>query len=109
MSGESHGILTDRDRHGRFKRGNNARDAKLIRIMAKAEELRHEYFPCGGETLMDANRLRLAAKYYVDAECCRDLVVSQRAVRCAEYLLSKIKREEEPLPLLDEMLAKVGK
>jgi len=104
MSGESHGILTDRDRHGRFKRGNNARDAKLIRIMAKAEELRHEYFPCGGETRMDASRLMLAAKHYVTAETCRDPVVSQRATRCAEYLVSKIKRQEEPLPLLDELL-----
>jgi len=30
-------------------------------------------------------------------------------VRCAEYLLAKIKREEESLPTIDEMLAKVGK
>ena len=46
----------------------------------------------------------LAAKHYVTAETCRDPIVSQRATRCAEYLLSKIKREEEPLPLLDELL-----
>jgi hypothetical protein len=105
MVGTPNGILADRDpRTGRFKRGNNARDAKAIKITAKAEELRREYFPCGGESVMDANRLRLAAQHYVIAETVRDPVVSQRSIRVAEYLLAKIKREEEPLPLLDELL-----
>jgi hypothetical protein len=39
---------------------------------------------------MDANRLKLAAAHYVDADLCRDPVVRQRATRCAEYLLSKL-------------------
>jgi len=105
MDGAANGAVTDRDwQTGCFRRGNNARAAKALKIMQKAEELRHEYFPCGGETVMDGNRLRLAAKHYVDAETARDPVVSQRATRCAEYLLSKVKREEEPLPLLDELL-----
>ena len=56
------------------------------------------------DSRMDASRLMLAAKHYVTAETCRDPVVSQRATRCAEYLLSKVKREEEPLPLLDDLL-----
>lgn len=103
MNGEPHGIATNHDRLGRFTRGNKARSAKLIRIMAKAEELRREYFPCGGESIMDGNRLRLAARHYVIAETARDPVVSQRSTRCAEYLLSKIKREEEPLPTLKEL------
>jgi hypothetical protein len=106
MGGAANGILADRDRQtGRFRRGNNARTAKAIKIAAKAEELKHEYFPCGGESVMDGNRLRLAARHYVDAETCRDRVVAQRATRCAEYLLSKIRREEAPLPTIDEMLA----
>jgi hypothetical protein len=111
MHGEPHRILTDEDRFGRsdrdqlgrFKRGNNARYAKEIRIAAKVEQLRHEFFPCGGESQMDASRLMLAAKHYVTAETCRDPVVSQRATRCAEYLLTKIKRQEEPVPSLEEL------
>lgn len=103
MHGEPHGILTDRDRRGRFKPGNNARDAKLIKVAAKVEQLRHEYFPCGGETIMDANRLLLAAKHYVIAEDARDPTVCVRSTRTAEYLLAKIRRVEEPLPSLSEM------
>jgi len=104
MDGSAIGALTDRDPFtGRFKRGNRGRYTKLIRIAAKAEELRREYFPCGGETVMDANRLQLAARHYVIAETARDPVVSQRSTRLAEYLLSKIKREEEPLPTLEEL------
>jgi hypothetical protein len=107
MDGVARGALADRDpQTGRFKRGNNARLAKELRIAAKVEELRHEYFPCGGESRMDASRLMLAARHYVTAETCRDPVVSQRATRCAEYLLSKIRRQEEPLPgTIEELLA----
>jgi hypothetical protein len=105
MQGRAQGILEERDRLGRYRRGYNPHVAKQIRVAAKVEELRHEYFPCGGESRMDASRLMLAAKHYVTAETCRDPVVSQRATRCAEYLLSKIKREEEPVPSLQELLA----
>lgn len=105
MHGEVNGALTDRDRRGRFRCGNRARDAKLIRIAAKAEELRREYFPGGGETIMDANRLQLAARHYVIAETVRDPVVSQRSTRLAEFLVSRIKREEEPLKTVEELLA----
>ena len=104
MQGKPQGILKERDKLGRYRCGYNPRIAKQIRIAAKVEELRHEFFPCGGESHMDASRLMLAAKHYVTAETCRDPVVSQRSARVAEYLLSKIKRLEEPLPLLDELL-----
>jgi hypothetical protein len=80
----------------RFKPGQNSRTVKQARIAAKAEELRREYFPNGGMSVMAANRLRLAAQHYVTAETCRDPVVSQRATRCAEYLLSKIKPPPKP-------------
>jgi hypothetical protein len=103
MHGEPHGVLTNHDRAGRFTRGNNARDGKLIRIAAKAEELRREFFPSGGETTMDANRLQLAARHFVTAESHRDPVVAQRATRIAEFLLSKIKRHEAPLKTLKEL------
>jgi len=96
-------ILQDRDELGRMRRGHNPRTSNLIRIAAKAEMLRNEYFPRGGWTVMDAERLRLAAKHYVTAETCRDPIVAQRATRVAEFLLSKIKREEPPLPTLKEL------
>jgi hypothetical protein len=104
MQGEPQGILQERDKLGRYRRGYNPRITKRIRVAAKLAELRHEYFPNGGESAIDASRLRLASLHYFTAETARDPVVSQRATRCAEYLLSKVKREEEPLPLLDDLL-----
>src|SRR6516162_6082317 len=71
-----------------FKPGMNSR---------KLEELVAEYFPNGGYSVMDANRLKLAAAHYVDADLCRDPVIRQRATRCAEYLLSKL-RPPAPRP-----------
>jgi hypothetical protein len=58
MRGEVNGALADRDPFtGRFKRGNDARFARQLKIAAKLEQLRHEYFPCGGESSMDVSRL----------------------------------------------------
>jgi hypothetical protein len=91
------------DRLGRFTAGNNARFAKQLKIMAKVEQLRHEYFPCGGETIMDGNRLMLAAKHYVIAEDTLDPTVCVRSTRTAEYLLAKIRKPEEPVPTLEEL------
>jgi len=102
MQGEPQGILQDRDELGRMKRGFNPRVSKQIRIAAKVEELRHEYDPNGTLLAVDRSRLMLAAKHYVTAETCRDPVVSQRATRCAEYLLSKVKREEPQPPPIEE-------
>ena len=76
---------------GRFKTGQNSRSIKKARIAAKLSELVAEYFPNGGYSVMDGNRLKLAAQHYVDAETCRDPVVRQRATRTAEYLLNKIR------------------
>ena len=45
---------------------------------------------------MDGNRLKLAASHYVDADLCRNPVIRQRATRCAEYLLSKLKPPAAP-------------
>jgi hypothetical protein len=104
MNGEANGAASDRDPHtGRFVAGNNARLAKQLKIAAKVEQLRHEYFPCGGESSMDASRLMLAAKHYVIAEDARDPTVCVRSTRTAEYLLAKIRRQEEPLPSLAEL------
>jgi hypothetical protein len=94
---------------GRFKPGMNSRKRKQLKVAAKLEELQHEYFPGGGASVMDTNRLKLAAAHYVDADLCRDPVIRQRATRCAEYLLSKVKRREAPAPSLKEMLAGVDK
>lgn len=104
MDGLANGAATDRDPStGRFVPGNNARLAKQLKIARKVEQLRHEYFPCGGETSMDASRLMLAAKHYVIAEDALDPTVCVRSTRTAEYLLAKIKRPEEPLPTLEEL------
>src|SRR6516164_1414101 len=89
MSGEPQDIF--RDERGRYKPGFNTRMTKRMRVAARLEELRREYFPVGGESVMDANRLRLAAQHYFTAETSQDAVVAQRATRVAEYLLSKLK------------------
>jgi hypothetical protein len=91
MQGDLQGGSAERDRLGRYKPGYSSRRVKLERIAAKLNELVAEYFPNGGYSRMDASRLSLAAKHYVTAETCRDPVVAQRATRCAEYLLSKLK------------------
>jgi hypothetical protein len=81
-----------------MKPGENRHTRKAARIAAKFNELVAEYFPNGGASIMDANRLKLAAAHYVDAGVCRDPVVRQRATRCAEYLLSKLKPPAVPRP-----------
>jgi hypothetical protein len=80
-----------------MKPGQNRHTTKRDRIAAKLNELVAEYFPAGGMTVMDNNRLKLAATHYVDAETCRDPVIRQRATRCAEYLLSKLKPPPAPM------------
>src|SRR6516164_6210304 len=111
MSGESQDII--RDERGRYKPGFNTRITKRMRVSAKLEELQHEYFPNGGYSVMDANRLKLAAQHYFTAETSQDAVVAQRATRCAEYLLSKLKPPAPRLaPALETaraMLDRLGK
>ena len=85
------------DGSGRFKPGQNSRSIKKARVAAKFDELVAEYFPNGGFSVMDGNRLRLAAAHYIDADLCRDPVIRQRATRCAEYLLAKLTRPTAPL------------
>jgi hypothetical protein len=79
-----------------YKPGQNRHTTKRDRIAAKLVELTAEYFPAGGMTVMDNNRLKLAAAHYIDAETCRDPVIRQRATRTAEYLLSKLKPPSAP-------------
>jgi hypothetical protein len=79
-----------------MKPGENRHTRKAARVAVKLEELRREFFPTGGEGAVDAGRLRLAAQHYFTAETCRDPVVAQRATRCAEYLLSKLKPPAAP-------------
>jgi hypothetical protein len=89
MSGEPQDIF--RDERGRYKPGFNTRMTKRMRVAARLEELHHEYFPIGGASVMDVNRLKLAAQHYFTAETSQDAVVAQRATRIAEYLLAKLK------------------
>jgi hypothetical protein len=76
----------------RFKPGQNYYTIKRDRIAAKLVELTAEYFPNGGYSVMDANRLKLAAQHYFTAETSRDAIVAQRATRIAEYLLTKLSK-----------------
>jgi len=94
MSGEPQDIF--RDERGRYKPGFNTRMTKRMRVAARLDELVAEYFPNGGYSVMDANRLKLAAQHYFTAETSQDAVVAQRATRCAEYLLSKLKPPSAP-------------
>jgi hypothetical protein len=80
----------------RFKPGQNYYTIKRDRVAAKLDELTAEYFPNGGYSVMDGNRLKLAAAHYIDAETCRDPVIRQRATRTAEYLLAKLSRSPAP-------------
>jgi hypothetical protein len=100
MSGESQDII--RDERGRYKPGFNTRITKRMRVAAKLEELHREYFPNGGYSVMDANRLKLAAQHYFTAETSQDAIVAQRATRCAEYLLSKLKPPAARPPATDQ-------
>ena len=96
MQGEPQGMLQDRDKLGRYRPGFNPRVSKRLRVEAKLGQLVAEYFPNGGYSVMDANRLKLAAQHYFTAEPSRDAVVAQRATRVAEYLLSKLKPPSAP-------------
>ena len=82
--------------------GQNRHTTKRDRIAGKLAELIAECFPDGGYSVLDAARLKLAAQHYVDAETCRDPVTRQRATRCAEYLLSKLKPASAPRPAADQ-------
>jgi len=98
MQGDLQGGSAGRDRLGRYKPGYSSRRVKLERIAAKLEELRREFFPTGGESAIDASRLRLAAQHYIIAETARDPTVSVRSTRTAEYLLNKLRPSAPPRP-----------
>jgi hypothetical protein len=85
-----------------YKPGQNRHTTKRERIAAKLNELVAEYFPNGGYSVMDANRLKLAAQHYFTAETSQDAIVAQRATRCAEYLLSKLKPPAAPRSAVDQ-------
>ena len=86
-----------------YKPGQNRHTTKRDRIAGKLAELIAECFPNGGYGVLDGARLKLAAQHYVDAETCRDPVIRQRATRCAEYLLSKLKPRSAPRsPAVDQ-------
>jgi hypothetical protein len=116
MQGKSQVILQDRDKSGRYRPGFNPRISKRLRVEAKFLELIAEYFPNGGYSVMDANRLKLAAQHYFTAETARDAVVAQRATRVAEYLLSKLRpaalhplAAQVPVETARELLDRLGK
>jgi len=52
MQGGPQGISQERDKLGHYRRGYNPRISKRTRIAAKLEELRKEFFPNGGESVI---------------------------------------------------------
>jgi hypothetical protein len=86
----------------RDKPGNNSRTIKQARIAARLEELRAEYDPAGNASVIDRNRLKLAAMHYIIAETARDPTVSVRSTRTAEYLLSKLRPPAAPRSPVDQ-------
>jgi len=107
MSGDIQGSYAGRDELGRYRPGFNSRKAAQARMAARAEELRREYFPNGGMSIMDGNRIVLAAKHFITAETCRDHVTAQRATRCAEYLLAKLKPPAAQLETARQLLDRI--
>ena len=95
--------------HGRFARGNDiarrAREAKAVRIAARADELASRFGGFEALEPIDAGRVRLAARHFVTAEVTHNLNQSIRATRVAEMLLARIRPKEAPLPSLRELLA----
>jgi hypothetical protein len=87
-------IPTDRDRRGRFKPGNVARDAKLIRIAERVRQLRLDY----DATAAQQQLLVVAARFLDDAERARSALVRTRASNAARRLLADIPRKPEPAP-----------
>ena len=63
---------------GRFKPGMNSRKLKQMKIAAKLEELVAEYFPNGGHSVMDANRLKLTL-----TPICAVILLSASVLRAA--------------------------
>ena len=90
--------VATRDKRGRMLPGMNSRKLKQMKTAAKFDELVAEYFPNGGYSVMDTNRLKLAAMHYIIAETARDPTVSVRSTRTAEYLLNKLKPPLAPRP-----------
>jgi hypothetical protein len=101
--------LRQRDARGRYLPGvtGNPHGARINRqkLQAKLAELRAVY-DHGALSVMDLNRLELAAKHLIIASKTRDPNTSVRSTNAAERLLSKIERPvEKPRPqTIEELL-----
>jgi hypothetical protein len=99
-----------RDARGRFLTGLSGNPAgsraSRLKVLEKFAELRAVYDPDGKLSVLDLNRLELAAKHLLIASKARDPNTSVRSVNAAERLLSMIARPvAEPKPVsVDELL-----
>jgi hypothetical protein len=99
-----------RDARGRFLAGLSGNPAgsrvSRLKVLEKFAELRAVYDPDGKLSVLDLNRLELAAKHLLIASKARDPNTSVRSVNAAERLLSMIARPvAEPKPVsVDELL-----
>ena len=88
------GILTDRDRSGRFATGNRVHDAKRSRIAVKVRQLAADY---DAVTPAQKMMLNIAAKNLDTAEITRNPTTRERSSNVALRLLSEIpKRQKRP-------------
>jgi hypothetical protein len=99
-----------RDARGRFLAGlsGNPQGSRVsrLKVLEKFAELRAVYDPDDKLSVLDLNRLELAAKHLLIASKCRDPNTSVRSVNAAERLLSMIARPVvEPKPIsVDDLL-----
>jgi hypothetical protein len=98
----------DRGPHGYFAHGNSVaargRQAKLVRLAAKIEELSREFD--GGMSALsavDVSRLKLAAKHMLIAEDTTNATLCVRSTRTAELLLMRIRPKAPRIPTLREL------
>jgi hypothetical protein len=101
--------LRQRDARGRFLPGitGNPHGARINRqkLQAKLAELRAVY-DHGALSVMDLNRLELAAKHLIIASKTRDPNTSVRSTNAAERLLAKVEQRPVEKPkTLDELIA----
>lgn len=76
------------------------------RLREKFAELRAVYDPDNTLSIIDLNRLELAAKHLIFARKTRNATLSVRSANMAERLLSKIERPVQPVKAqsIDELL-----
>jgi hypothetical protein len=97
------GVLTDRDRSGRFATGNRVHDVKRHRIAAKIKQLAADY---DAVTPAQKLMLKIAAQNLDAAEIARNATTRERSTNVALRCLRSIprrKKKQSAVPSLQEL------